>query len=123
MTRASIAAVLVLAGCQGVPKAEIAWQALHAVDVAQTVQIARSSCYQESDELTARIIGEDPSTGEALAWGVGLAGVHYGVTRWLESIEAPRWVQGTWQALTIGNTAYFIKQNNDQGIKPWDTDC
>lgn len=123
MTRASIAAVLVLAGCQGVPKAEIAWQALHAVDVAQTVQIARSECFREDDPLTRAMIGEDPSVGEAIGWGVAMAGFHYGVTRWLEAIEAPGWLQSGWQVVTIVNSGHFVKNNFDQGIEPWATTC
>lgn len=118
------AAVLVaLSACSTLPPAELAWQLTHAVDVAQTVQIARSECFREDDPLTRAMTGEDPSVGEAVAWGVAWSGLHLGVTRMLEAWEAPGWVQGTWQALTIGNSAYIVKQNFDQGIDPWGTDC
>jgi len=111
------------AACSSIPNEEKVWMVVHAVDVAQTVQIARSSCFREDDPVTRALIGEDPSVGEAVVWGVAMAGLHLGVTRMLEAWEAPGWVQGTWQALTIGNSAYFVKQNADQGIDPWGTDC
>jgi hypothetical protein len=112
-----------LAGCQSLPPAEYAWQAVHAVDVAQTVQIARSPCFQESDAATAALIGEHPSTAGALAWGFGLAAIHAGVTVGLERIDAPRWVRASWQVLSVANTARFVKQNADQGIGPFGADC
>lgn len=119
----SAALAFMLAGCSSVPRAELAWQALHAVDVAQTVQIARSDCFWEDDPITSKLIGEHPSTGEAIAWGVAWGGLHLGVTRMLEAWEAPRWAQVGWQALTIGNTLSAVKNNIDQGILPWDSDC
>ena len=114
---------LLMAGCSSVPPAELAWQSIHTIDVLQTVQIARSDCYREDNPITAGLIGKDPSVSEVLAWGAAWGGLHFGVTRMLEAWEAPQWAQVGWQALTIGNTAYFVKQNHDQGIEPWGTDC
>lgn len=96
---------------------------VHAVDVAQTVQIARSSCFREDDPVTRSLIGERPSVGEAVVWGVAWGGLHYGVTRLLENVEAPGWIQAGWQVLTISNTLHTVKQNVDQGIDPWEADC
>jgi hypothetical protein len=122
----AFALVFLLVGCANTPpltRAELTWQALHAADSLQTVQIARSDCFRESNAVTGRLIGDHPSTAGAIGWGVGMAVAHYGVTRWLESIDAPRWMLGTWQAMTIVDTADAVKQNHDQGIGLIDTSC
>ena len=120
-TAAILAAAL--GGCSSLPAGERVWMLAHAVDVAQTVQIARSDCFWEDDPVTSRLIGEHASTGEAIAWGVAWGGLHYGVTRMLEAWESPRWLQAGWQVLTIANTAHVVKQNTDQGLDPWGADC
>lgn len=123
MRRAALGVAMLVAGCAELPRAELAWQAVHAVDVAQTVQIARAPCYRESDPVTSAAIGEHPSTAGALTWGVGVAALHAGVTLLLERGDAPAWVRAAWQAVTIGNSAYFVKNNAEQGIAPWGAPC
>lgn len=123
MKAAALALVVAAAGCAGVPRDEVAWQLLHAVDVAQTAQIAESRCYRESDPLTSQLIGEHPELGGVLVWGVGLAVLHAGVTSLLERVEAPSWARVAWQSVTIANSAYAVKNNGEQGIHPWGSGC
>ena len=108
-----------LGGCTTTGQ-EIAWQTLHAVDVAQTVNgPAGDPCYMEADPLTSAIIGEQPSKTEAVAWGLAWAGMHAGVTWLLDRNEAPQWAQIGWQALTITNTASAVYRNHQAGIRPF----
>ena len=62
-----LAIVLSAVGCKSMPNEEIMWQALHAIDFAQTMSIASDPCYVESGAFTSRVIGEDPSKGEVVA--------------------------------------------------------
>lgn len=117
-----LAAVLLLSGCASMPPDELAWQALHAVDTAQTVQIARSTCYWEEAPGTEQLIGHHPSTAGALTWGIGSALAHWGVSAWLTE-HGPHWARPLWNAVTIGRTAYYVKNNHDQGIGLTGTDC
>ena len=69
--------IIALSGCISISRTELAWQAVHAVDVAQTLNIVNDPCYIESNPITTSLIGEQPSTGEVIAWGVGAGFLHY----------------------------------------------
>ena len=53
---------LLSGGCQSLnlSNEEIAWQTLHAVDVAQTLSAAEDPCYVEAAYFTRQLIGEQP---------------------------------------------------------------
>ena len=106
-------------GCQSMDREEIAWQALHAVDVAQTMSAARDPCYREAAWLTRSIIGEQPSEAEVLVWGVGTAIIHRWVGLALERRDAPRWVRVAWDLGTIGYTGYTVVDNHQNGVRIW----
>ncbi len=106
-------------GCQSMDRQELTWQALHAVDVAQTLNAAGDPCYEEQAWLTKRLIGEQPSDPDVIAWGVGTALVHLWIARELERRDAPRWLQATWSIGTIGATGYTIVDNHRNGVRPW----
>jgi hypothetical protein len=115
-----LATLVVLTGCQSTTefqKREIAWQAMHAVDIAQTMKAARDPCYVEDAWLTKKIIGEQPSDGEVLAWGVGSAVIHYVVSKTLESANAPQWVQKVWSYGTISYTGFTVADNYNNGVR------
>jgi hypothetical protein len=107
------------AGCQSLElsREEIAWQSLHAVDVAQTLSAAQDPCYVEDAYITKRLIGEQPSTGEVLLWGAGVAVGHAFVTSLLEKHQAPGWVQKTWSYATITSTGIAIASNHAEGVR------
>jgi hypothetical protein len=124
LRRASLAGGLLLAsffsaGCQTfeLSNEEIAWQTLHAVDVAQTLSAAQDPCYVEDAYITRRLIGEQPSTGEVLLWGAGVAVGHAWVTNLLEHHQAPGWVQKTWSFATITSTGVAIASNHSEGVR------
>ena len=63
---------------------EVAWQTLHAIDVAQTLNAAHDPCYVEAFSVTRALIGEQPSTTEVLVWGASTAALHYFVSKTLK---------------------------------------
>lgn len=108
-----------LAGCSSMSREEKTWQVLHAMDVAQTLNAASDPCYKEKAWVTKRLIGEQPSDGQVLAWGVGTAVMHAWVSSNLEESGAPRWVQKLWELGTLGHTSYAIGSNHDAGVRPF----
>jgi hypothetical protein len=96
---------------------ELAWQTLHAVDVAQTLEAARDPCYRESAWVTRHLIGRQPSDGSVLAWGAGTAVLHAWISSELESRGAPAWVQMVWDLGTLGQTAYAVGSNHTAGVR------
>lgn len=110
---------LLSAGCQSIDLSseEITWQTLHAIDVAQTLSAAQDPCYVEDAYVTRQLIGSQPSTGEVLLWGAGMAVGHAWVTRALERHDAPRWVQKTWSFATITGTGVAIAANHAEGVR------
>ncbi len=120
MIRRTVLAVSVAAasGCASLdmPRSEIAWQTLHAVDAAQTLSIARDPCYIESDPLTRAVIGERPSTAEVAAWAIGSAVIHAAVSNKLER-HAPGWVTTVWHSLSLGSKGLTIASNHAEGVR------
>ncbi len=110
---------LLSAGCQTFEfsNEELAWQSLHAIDIAQTVSAAQDPCYVEDAYLTRKMIGSQPSTGEVLLWGAGMAAGHAFVSGMLEQHHAPRWVQKTWSFATITSTGIAIASNHSEGVR------
>ena len=105
------------AGCQSLSREELAWQALHAVDVAQTVSAANDPCYVEDALITRQLIGANPSTEEVLIWGAGMAVGHAFVTGLLERSDAPGWLRKTWSYATITGTGLAVATNHSEGVR------
>jgi hypothetical protein len=106
-----------LTGCQTMSDREKVWQALHAVDVAQTLSAARDPCYQENAWLTRQLIGRQPSDAAVLAWGVGTAALHAWLSHEIEERGSPTWVRMAWELGTLGQTAYAIGSNHRNGVR------
>jgi hypothetical protein len=112
-----VLAVPLFAGCQTLSRQEMAWQALHAVDVAQTASAASDPCYVEDALITRQLIGANPSTEEVLLWGAGMAVGHAFVTNLLERSDAPGWMRKTWSYATITGTGLAVATNHSEGIR------
>lgn len=108
-----------LGGCQSMDRQELTWQAVHAMDVAQTLNAASDPCYKEDAWLTKRLIGSQPSDAEVVAWGVGTAVLHAWVSNALEDRGAPVWVQKVWELGTLGHTSYAVGTNHEAGVRPF----
>jgi hypothetical protein len=95
---------------------QTAYLAVHAVDAAQTLTIARNpDTVHEVRE--AWLIGEQPSRGAVAAWAIGGALLHVAVTDQLERRDAPRWLRRSWQAFTIGPKVSAVTSNHELGIR------
>jgi len=107
------------AGCQSLELSseEIAWQTLHAVDIAQTLSASQDPCYVEDAYVTRQLIGSQPNAGEVLLWGAGMAVGHAWISGLLEDRNAPRWVQKTWSYATITGTGLAIATNHAEGVR------
>lgn len=123
-------AVLALTGCSTLGgesmsgRAEFAWQSIHAMDAAQTMHIANSGgCYREVNPVTSRIVGEHPSDGEVAAVMLGYAMLHKLATEQLHERNAPRWLIGTWHAVTLGFAVKTVTQNHRLGLRPFGRGC
>ncbi|MGE0621160.1 MAG: hypothetical protein AB7I04_21920 [Pseudomonadales bacterium] len=107
------------AGCQSLELSgeEITWQTLHAIDVAQTLSAADDPCYVEDAVVTRALIGSQPSQGEVLLWGAGMAVGHAWVSSFLQNQDAPMWLRKTWSYATITGTGIAIASNHSEGVR------
>lgn len=109
--------VAVLSGCAATP--EKTWQTLHAIDLGQTLHIARApACYHEGNEATAAVIGEHPSEEGVVAIMVTYAVLHYYIGKRLEALEDKRWLKA-FQYLTILQSARTVVGNHQLGLRPF----
>jgi hypothetical protein len=104
-----------LGGCTTLQPAEAVYQTAHAVDISQTLEIARKPA-QYREKESAWLIGEHPSEGKVLAWGIGEAVIHYEVSDLLLKHEHPI-LFDIWQCVTIGDTINDVKGNWSIGLK------
>jgi hypothetical protein len=117
--RLALASLILLGGCQSLEYGheEMTWQALHAMDIAQTLSAADDPCYEEDAWLTQKLIGKQPSDAEVMAWGVGTAVAHLAFANALESWNAPRWLQKAWSYGTISYTGLTVANNYNEGVR------
>jgi hypothetical protein len=115
----ALVCLLLLGGCQSLELSsqEVSWQALHAMDIAQTLSAADDPCYQEDAWLTQKLIGKQPSDAEVLAWGIGTAIGHMMVSHTLNVMNAPQWLQKAFSYGTLSYTGYTVANNYDEGVR------
>jgi hypothetical protein len=112
---AVILLVFSLCGCATIERPdEATWQALHAVDTAQTLRASQSDCFREQE--SAWLIGAHPNEAKVAAWAVGEAGLHAFVTGWLLENDHPT-LEKAWQVVTIGQTGYTVAHNISVGVR------
>lgn len=121
MARIMITALtaLCLSACESMSPYENAWQAMHLVDVAQTIEGAASDplCHSEGDPITRSLIGEHPHRDEVIAWGVGVSVAHYFLGRWLDNSDWPDGVKHLVRSIDLGYKGLTIGRNYDNGIR------
>jgi hypothetical protein len=95
---------------------ESVYQALHVIDAAQTVYIAKhpDQYYEKESGL---IIGRHPSESTVIKFMAADAIVHIAVTTALVKLDAPAWLTRTWELITIADTGNCVRGNFKIGIK------
>lgn len=119
-----LALVLVLftTGCsvyQDMSPAEKTWQAIHGIDVLQTMNIVDNTCFTEGNPLTSRLIGANPDMENVIAWGVGMSFLHAAVSKEIEHSKLPSWVGSVWQGISIVNSTRSVINNHNEGGRPY----
>jgi hypothetical protein len=117
IVRVTVFAVLawVSSGCAALREPnEVAWQAMHVVDTLQTLQISRDSRYREAE--SAWLMGERPDETTVLAWSVGTALAHAGVTQLLLEYDYPKLAK-VWQFVTLNALCHTVEHNASIGIR------
>jgi hypothetical protein len=112
-----LAAVFGISGCTALRQPEeLAWQGMRVYDTLQTLDIVGDPCYKEGHAMTKQFIGENPSKGEVLAWGLGGALFHAGVSEVLlrRDMRKTYWL---WQAVTIVDTGAAIRDGISIGVR------
>lgn len=116
----ALLALVFLAGCESMSGYERAWQSMHLIDVAQTINgPASDSCYHEQDPFTRSLIGEHPHRDEVLAWGIGASVAHYFAGRWLDNSDWPEGVKTVIRSMDLSYKGLTIARNHDIGIRPF----
>ena len=87
---------------------ELAWQAIHLADWAQTLQIEDDPDLYETNPF----IGEDADRGRVNTWMAGTAIAHYLISRKL----SPR-KRRIWQWATIITAGAFVQNNHRLGLE------
>lgn len=105
-----------LCGCASLSPGEIAVQSLHAVDVAQTVKIAKNPTkYQEAGYGMPFLIGAHPSEARVIEWGAVSGIAHYAVDDYLYQHNHPK-VAMAFEAVSIAFVADTVHHNYSIGL-------
>lgn len=142
MNRAAIIfALLVLTGCASYTNdttraAEFTWLAVHAIDTAQTVTIARSpDCLYEKSPLARMVYGtKHPSVGRVLATNTIMGAAHWQFGAWLDqhaeraladesNDKAGLWwmARGAYYTLSFMGSGSAVVGNLRLGVRPLTT--
>jgi hypothetical protein len=95
------------------PALEWVYQASAAADMLTTLDIKNHPNLQESNP----IMGPHPSDGRVLAYFAGYDLLHYGITRILVDVNAPRALVTGWELFTIGYETDLVVHNYRFGLR------
>ncbi len=135
---------LTLTGCEAlslvapyenkaVRNTEYTWLAMHAIDTAQTVTIARSpSCLREANPVAASIYGSDhPSESRVILTNIALGYAHYRIGGWIDykteqaAIDPDDTSYGgwylfraAWHGFALIGTGYAVLHNAQARVGP-----
>lgn len=112
--------LLLLSGCSAMkPRTagEWAFHTANAMDMLQTINHGSDPCYVETNHVTRSILGDNPGTGESIAFFLAVSAVHRAISWELQEQGVPNWVQRTWEAITFGPKAYVVYDNHQNGVR------
>lgn len=95
---------------------EVTFQSLNVLDMSQTLYISKHpEAWYEKE--SAWIVGEHPSQRSVMEYMAAEAIIHATVTVALADANAPKWLQRTWQFVTIADKAHCVGHNFSIGIR------
>lgn len=108
---------IVLAGCASMTPAEraneLAYQSLHLIDTAQTLQIRRTPGTWETNPM----IGRNPSDARVLAYMAAEGALHLIVSDQLARHDAPAWMRAAWHVTSVSIAGNTVRSNAEIGLK------
>lgn len=111
-----IACLAATTGCASLPREqlayEVAYQTLHAVDTAQTLNIRHTAGHVETNP----ILGKRPKDAEVIAYMAAESAAHLLVSTALVDRGAPMWLQRLWHYVSIGYNGRIVISNARQGL-------
>jgi len=124
---------ILLSGCVNVREmtgTEVAWQTMNAIDIVQTLQVAKfPECYEESNWMTKALIGKHPSESEVLAVGVLYGWGHAKISEMIRSrmtfdengdpSNAWEAVNIVWNLFSFVGTGSAVLHNHQIGVRPF----
>lgn len=96
--------------------AEISWQAMNAVDIAQTVDASHDPQHFRETGPAGLVLGKHPSDGRLAVWAVGAIAGHALVSNWLLENDHPR-LFWAWQFVTFAESTSSVAQNIYVGVR------
>lgn len=108
------------AGCSAMkPRTagEWAFHTANAMDMLQTINHGSDPCYVETNHVTRSILGDNPGTGESIAFFLAVSAVHRAISWELQEQNVPNWIQRSWEAITFGPKAYVVYDNHQNGVR------
>lgn len=110
----TIALAAILCGCASMPKEqrtyEIAYQALHAIDTAQTLKINNVAGRE-----TNPILGRHPKDYEVIAYMAAEAAIHARISKAMADHDAPMWMQRSWHYVSLIWNGHLVIRNERRG--------
>lgn len=116
-----LVACISLGGCATAPwpretvAEETAYQAVAAVDAADTLRIARCP-YRWSE--TNPMLGRHPGSNVVVPYFVAFGAAHVVATNYLVAHDAPAWVVRLWEMSTIAYEGRALAINASLGVRP-----
>ena len=94
---------------------EAAYQAVAAVDAAETVRIARCPARWDEDN---RMLGRHPRSGVVVPYFVAFGAAHLAMTDYLVARHAPDWTIRAWEFVSISYEGRALAINASIGVRP-----
>lgn len=80
-----------ISACSNIDRTDAMWYGIHAIDVAQTIQISNNPhCYMEVGPILSRTGGHHPSKDEVYYWAIGSVIFYHLSTKFIKSKVSPQ---------------------------------
>jgi hypothetical protein len=95
---------------------ELAWQIIHIIDVAQSLDGIGNDCFEEVSFGTTQLIGRRPSTDAILIWGIISSLTHWASSNYIKK-RSPKWFKVAYVTFDLSWKINTVYSNHATGIK------